>query len=319
MNRIQIMVHDEAAQFYYSETIDDAVKIMDENEIAVVFMPYGLDVLSGDEMLQIILDHNDRAQIILLFEEEDLLNVVHAHNAFHICRLICTNNMKLELLPEKISAAFDRYNKDDDLREFERDYRLKEDKYKNALREMSGLLNDRMECYGSVRNMLLTLIGSYDKLPEKVRDRICEYFGIILQDYMTIHLLEDQDPQNLLLETLARSNRGDEHRHLMIACDHLKDLTAEQQKQALFVIRFLSAYFSGFYDRYRGRIETEQNDDGIILNIVYESIPYPETAQAAIDLLPVNEALVKQNADRFAAGSKERVLQYKMFYKKADT
>lgn len=317
MNRIRIMVHDEAAQFFYAGSIDEAVSVMDAQEIAVVFMPYGLDVLSGDEMLEIVLDHNPEAQIILLFDDSDLLKVVHAHNNYHLCRLIASSNMKLELLPEKINAAFDRYNKDEELKEFEKDYRSKEDKYKHALEEMSSLLNDRMESYETVRSLFLALmqqgIGRDDTECTEV---ILAYMGRILQEYVSLFLLQEADADFYLTKTLGECHNEEERRFLVIRSDVMKEMNADQQNNCLFVIRVISLYFSMFYDKYRGKIETEESDDGIVLNLLYECIPKKELKDLPGRILPFNEAFVKQYADRAAFGTKDRVLQYKLLYKK---
>ncbi len=317
-NRIQIMVHDEAAQFFYANTIDDAVEIMDAQEIAVVFMPYGLDVLSGDEMLEIVLDHNPRAQIILLFDDEDLLQVVRAHNNYHICRLISSSNVKLELLPEKINAAFERYNKDDELKEFERNYRLKEDKYKNTLEKMAELLNDRMESYSAIRSMFLLLVKMdiVTFLNEQEQTAVLDYLGRIISEYVSLFLLQETDEDLYVLRILGECHKTDAHRFLMIKADELKQLQDKERLNALFVIRIISLYFSAFYEKYRGKIETEETEDGIVLNIIYECIPGKDYGELPMKLLPFNEAFVKLYADRAAFGLKDRVMQYKMIYKK---
>lgn len=317
-NRIQIMVHDEAAQFFYASAIDEAVGIMDSQEIAAVFMPYGLDVLSGDEMLEIILDHNPRAQIILLFDDDDLLKVIRAHNNYHICRLISSSNMKLELLPEKINAAFDRYNKDDELKEFERNYRLKEDRYKQALAEMSALINDRMESYSAIRSMFLLLMKSDISafVSEQEAEAVLQYMGRILSEYVSLFLTQEADEDLYVLNILGECHKAEAHRFLKIDIDELKSMTREDQINCLFVIRIISLYFSIFYEKYRGKIETEETDEGIILNLIYECIANPATKELAEKILPFNEAFVKQYANRAAFGTKDRVLQYKLIYKK---
>ena len=320
MNRIKITVHDEAAQFYYCFSVDDAANIMDETEIAVVFMPYGMDVLSGDEMIEIIKDHNPRAQIILLFDEEDLTKVIKTHNTYQICKLICTNNMKLEELPDKIAAAFERYNKDEELRNFELDYRKKEDKYKQTLEDMAALLNDRMESYSEVRRYFLNLMRSHmkGKLTEEEFTGMHEYVGRIFLEFISLYLLREPDPDLYLLNILSECHKPDARRFLRIQCDGISLLRDDQRMRALFVIRVLSIYFSLFYSQYRGRIETEETEEGTILNILYECIPEPALASLAGEILPMNEDIVRLHADRSAFGTKEKILQYKLIYKKAD-
>ncbi len=315
MNRIKIMVHDEAAQFFYANTIDDAVLVMDEQEIAVVFMPYGLDVLSGDEMLEIILDHNPKAQIILLFDEEDLLDVIRAHNTYHICKLIASNNVKLELLPEKLDAAFERYNKDDEIKEFEKDYRVKEDKYKSALADISSLLNDRMNSYEKIRSFFLALSGMYlsEQFEADETESIKNYLDILMQEYISLFLIRETETDTYLEEIMEHAHESEEHRYLMINCD-LKDLSDQDRLQCLYVIRAISRFFTVFYEKYRGKIETEGTDAGTVLNIVYEGIVSPAYAGMIEKILPFNEAMIKHFSKRAVAGKKDRILQYKLIY-----
>ena len=319
MNRIQIMVHDEAAQLFYAKTIDDAVSIMDEQEIAVVFMPYGLDVLSGDEMIEIIQDHNAKAQIILLFEDEDLLKVIHAHNRYHLCKLISTSNMKLEELPHKLDRAFERYNKDDDLKEFEKDYRLKEDKYKSALDESSSLLNARMNSYKEISAFFVSLLNlefANSRTSEET-EAFDTYFSGIMQEYTNLFLIKNLDPAIYLQNIVSECHKPDQHRFLVLHGEYKDALPKDTQQKLLFLIGILSRFFTTFADRYRGKIETQEADteSGIILNIVYEAIVKPALADLFEHVLPVNENLVKHFSDRAACGRKERIIQYKMIYR----
>ncbi len=320
MNRIRIMVHDEAAQFYYANSIDDAVAVMEEKEIAVVFMPYGLDVLSGDEMLEIILDHNAKAQIILLFDDEDLLKVIRAHNTYHICKLISSSNVKLELLPEKLNAAFERYNKDDEIKEFEKDYRIKEDKYKNALTDISSLLNDRMNSYEKIRNFFLALSGMYlqTEFAKAESEAFRNYLDILMQEYISLFLVKETGTNEYLDEIIKHAHEAEKHRFLMISCEHLDTLGEQDRLQCLYVIRSISRFFGIFYDRYRGKIETQEADTGIILNIVYEGIIYPAYAEVIDKILPFNDALTRQFSSRAVSGTKDKILQYKLIYNRAD-
>ena len=322
MNRIKIMVHDEAAQLFYATTIDEAVSIMDEQEIAVVFMPYGLDVLSGDEMLEIILDHNAKAQIILLFEDEDLLKVIHAHNMYHICKLISTSNMKLEELPHKLDRAFERYNKDDDLKEFEKDYRLKEDKYKSALDESSSLLNSRMSSYRELSAFLVSLLNleMQDSFKSEETEAFDAYLNRIMQEYTSLFLIRNTDV-NLYLQSIATEcHKPEEHRFLSLQGELVTTLQKEHQLKLLFVTGVLTHFFSIFSDRYRGKIETLESDmePGVILNVVVESIIRPAYENLLEKVLPLNENLVKHFSDRAACGRKERIIQYKMIYRLQD-
>ncbi len=319
MNRIQIMVHDEAAQFFYAYNVDDAVSIMEEHEIAAVFMPYGLDVLSGDEMLEIILDHNSKAQIILLFDDEDLLKVIHAHNTYHICRLISSSNMKLELLPEKINAAFDRYNKDDEIREFEKDYRIKEDKYKEALSDITALLNDRMNSYNAIRTFFLSLLNLdiAKKKNEAENEAINRYLSRIMQEYVALFLLQDVDKDTYLQNVISDCHDPEQHRFLQLSCK-TDQLDCEQQTKCLFVIRTLSLFFTVFYERYRGKIETEEAENGLVLNVVFECILNSAFSGVIGEVLAMNEAFIRYFADKTAFGAKDRILQYKLIYRPKD-
>lgn len=315
MNRIKIMVHDENAQLFFADTIDDAVSVMDEREIAVVFMPYGMDVLSGDEMLEIIFDHNPNVQIILLFHDEDLQQVIRSHNRFHICKLISHSNMKLEELVHKLDAAFDRYNMDDEIKEFEKDYRLKEDKYRTALQEITSLLNDRMSSYDKVRSFFVSILSLVlsDCVSEEEKEAVSAYVNAILQDYVSLFILQEADEALILKKLSEDNNDPKEHRFLQLPQD-LSVLSGENKLRALFVIKCICGYFAFFYDRYRGKIETEETDTGITMDLIFESIAKPAYAAIAPKLLPLNESLVKSMSDRSAFGAKERVLQYKMIY-----
>lgn len=320
LNRIKITIHDNNAQFFYAQSIDSAIEIMDNDEIAVVFMPYGFDVLDGNEMIEIILDHNARVQIIVIFKECDLQNVVKSHNNYHLCQIICEDLFKIDDLQSLIELGFKAYNKEDDVKAFELDYRKKEDKYKKAIVNMSDLLNDRTRSFELIKNAVKSTIElSCNDFDEGTTSKIVEYFDVIFQKYISLFMIKNSDLFELLKEIDSFSNKPEENHYLRIIYDGFNIVKEEVPDTLLsisFILYSITRFFDDFYSKYKGKLELSNQEKYYSLNVVYEAIPNKNTGISLNKLQLVLEHLIGALSEKVAYGIKDRIVQYKIMIKK---
>lgn len=319
LNRIKITIHDDNAQYFFAQSIDDAIEIMDRNEIAVVFMPYNFDVLDGNEMIEIILDHNPKVQIITLFKDSDLQNIVKSHNNYHLCQIICEDFFKIEDLQSLIELGFKAYNKEEDVKAFELDYRKKEDKYKKTIVNMSSLLNDRTKSFDLIKDTLkATITLACDDFAEGDLSKINAYFDRIYDTYINLYLVKNSSIEDNL-KSIYDYNNPEQNHYLKVDFDNFEIIKAEDietQNNVSFILFCITSFINDFYSKYKGKIELSDQGKYYSLNVVYDAIPNKDTNLPVDKIQTVLEHILSVFSDRVAYAIKDRIVQYKLMIKK---
>lgn len=315
INRIKITIHDDNAQYYFAESIDDAISILDSKEIAVIFMPYNFDVLSGNEMIEIVLDHNPKAQIISLFKDSELIDVVRSHNVYHLCQIICEDFFKIEDLQSIIETAFNIYNREDDIKAFELTYRQKEDKYKKTILNMSSLLNDRAESFKLICNYFNdTLILLTGNLLKNEGNAVNNYFDNLLNEYINLFLMTDCCNTDYYKSIIDNCNDAAKNRHLMFD----SGITSiSDDNTCKFIIYAITRYFNDFEYKYRGKLELSEQDLNYSLNIIFEAYPNNMNKSLHDNMLILLEHLFKTVSDKVLFAVKDKIVQYRIIFKKS--
>lgn len=313
MNRIKIMLHDDNAEYYFSSSIDEALSLLDSKEIAVVFMPYNFDVMNGNEMIEIVLDHNPKAQIIVLFKDSDLSSVVKSHNNYHLCQIISDDFFKIEDLPSMIETAFGVYNRDDEIKSFELDYRRKEDKYKKTLTDMTGLLNDRIIGYEFVRDTMTNSCKYLcDNLPQQINEKLSAFFDSVTEEYIKLFMINSGNLTEILTSIINDCNDSDIGRFFKSESDSNTYLNENIVFNTYLITRFVMI----FYTKYRGKAEYSEQDTYYSLNYVFEALPSKEVSKKTDILIKILIRLLENNSDKVIFGTKERIIQFRIMYKK---
>lgn len=305
INRIKITVHDDNAEYYFSKTIDEAIEILDSHEIALFIMPYNFDVLSGNEMIEIVLDHNPKAQIIVLFKDKDLNEVVKSHNVYHLCQLICEDFFKIEDLSSVLDMGFKIYNREDDLKSFECNFRQKEDSYKKAFAKMSSLLNDRALSYAYIKDLLVETVKLSNSDP-------ADYIESLLKEYIQLYLLKDYGFEEYFEMISESCSNPSENKYLKIE----NNCIGEINNNILFGIYTATRFIYDFYKKYRAKIELTEQNSNILLNIVFEAVPSADLSVSYDNLLVMLEHILAALSDKILYATKDKIVQYRLMYKK---
>lgn len=305
INRITITVHDDNAEYYFAKTIDAAIDILDTHEVALFIMPYNFDVLSGNEMIEIVLDHNPKAQIIVLFKDKDLSDVVRSHNVYHLCQLICEDFFKVEDLPAVLDMGFRIYNREEDLKSFELNFRQKEDTYKKAFVKMSSLLNDRTLSYGYIKDLLTETVRFSN-------NDTADYIDNLFKEYIQLFLLKDYESEEYFRTLSENYSNSSECKYLKIE----NNCTQNISNNILFGIYTATSFIYDFYKKYRAKIELNEQNGNILLNIVFEAEPV-KVLSSNYDSLPVIlEHILAILSDKILYATKDKIVQYRLMYKK---
>lgn len=315
LNRVKVTLHNDEATLHYVDTADDAVTLMNETEIAVAIIPYHFDVLNGNELIGMLLDNNPKLQIILFFNEDDLDDVVKSHNTYHICKLICTDNLKLEELNHKLDEAFYAYNREDEIKKIEIEYRQKEDVYKKTLMASSSLLNGRMAGYDSVEKLFgicLQYMLEIASVATEESTIISAYFDSILDEYISLMLKREPEIDKYFELILNSCHKPDENKYFMISFPKYSGIDHEILLNITFIVKIMTMFCLNFYKKYRGKATLKDNKDIYVLDIVFEGLNVINDP----DLYLFMESFLKKMsaiyADKVSFGKKERTIQYRL-------
>ena len=262
-------------------------------------------------------------QILLLFREADTERTIQLHNKYHLCSVLCRDFLALDELPKHIEDALFAYNKNDELKKIEIAYREKEEKYKKTMFEMSALLNDRMESYQEIIK-LFVIYENYvlrergNTLSESTRDSMISYQEQILQNFVQLYLLREPDQQSFFENIEEKYNRPGIKKYFKIINEVSGAFAKDTFHHISFLISALTFYFNQFYSEYRGKIVITQNEQFYLVNLVYDVKKLEELNHAGELLLALNEKLVSAYTAKAAYGSKDSVMQFKLYFAKSE-
>lgn len=318
LNRIKVTLHDDAASFYYVDSADEAVAILNETEIAVALIPYRYDVLDGDELIGMLLDNNPKLQIVLFFNEEDMDNVVKSHNTYHLCKLICTNNLMLEELNQILNEAFNAYNKEELIKKMEIDYRKKEDSFKKTLFASSSLLNDRMAGYDSIEKLFGICTGYlFDQIlaSDDENKVISHFFDELLDEYISLMLKREPELEKYYAIILEKCHNPSENRYFMIDIPSITEFDKVNHDiflQITFLIKAMSMFCFDFYKKFRGKAELSESKNSYILDIIFEGVSLLKDSDTNLRMEAFLKKLSGLYANKVSCGKKERIIQYRL-------
>lgn len=325
LNRIKVILHDQSAQFFFAGTGDEAVALAEKNEIAVAMVSLSMPVMDGAELVEFFLDKNPRTQILMLFGEEDTERVVKLHNQHHLCRILCRDILALDEIPKNIEDALFCYNKDSELKKIELSYREKEEKYKKTMFEMSALLNDRMESYQEVIR-LFAIYGRFliknkrPSLSDSFINSVISYLEKLLQDFVQLYLLRESKRQDFF-DAVVKKYHNPEIRKYFKIIDEVpekEDLSGDVFQNMSFLMSMLTSYFHQFYSEYRGKIVVSKTPQYYLLNVLYDVKQLDELKLAGEILFTLNEKIVSSYAAKAAHGSKDSIIQFKLYFLKEE-
>jgi len=321
LNRIKLILRDETVKYHYAGTVDEAVEIMDNAEIAVAMIKYESTVLSGVELIEMIYAKNPNTQIILMFNEEHTTEALMAHNSYRMSKMICQEIFSINDLPLLIEESLAIYNKSEEIRQIEIEIRKKEDKYKKTMREMSELLNDRALSYKNIEEQLRLFIKLFracegENLNENEQGVLDEYISFVISDYTKINLLRDPVCESFFSDLESSYSDTDNKRYykVNVKCDPVID--NDIFCKMAFIAEVIAYYFTTLYESYRGKVDITEEASYYVLNVIYEANVKHDFKNLASKLVKVNKMIAAAYSDKASYGQNEHIIQYKIYFKK---
>ena len=321
ISRIKEILNGRFIQCFFACTGEEALAIMESNEIAAAVISLSLPSADGRELAEFLLHKNERLQLMLLFEEADTRRAIYLHNRFSVCGLFCKDTVSFEELLERLEAALLYYNEESKQKRRDDAFREKETNYKNIMFEVSALLNDRMESYRKIiRHFHICgryLLGMGDGLSHTEYEAgVLRYQEQILEDFVRIYLLREPVQESFFAAVQKKYNHPAIKKYCTLTSDVKGEIEGDTFQNIAFLLNVLTSYFNHFYSEYRGKVTLSQNEQFYLLDILYEAGRCEAMKEVGGDLTPLNEKLISAYAAKAAYGKRGYVTQYKIYFAK---
>lgn len=315
LNRIKLVLTDNTIRYYYALDAEKASSIAESTEIATAIVEYESDVLSGDEMCEMLLSHNPDIQLIMIFNEANTISVLKAYNNLHLNKLMCKEFLVLEDLPSLIESCLHTYNRDEELDLMDEQYKSMNEKFINPMQEMSATLNERLSGYEFVnrvfKNSLAFIIGTADKSVNTLVD----FVDKILNDYIQVYMVKEPQIASYFKRISENFNDPEGRKYFKFICEE-DSLPDEHKYNLLFLLDVISMYFDCFYQHYRGKITVSTINGNIEINSIYEIRKIPELNNIYVYITQCVNKLLETYSSSYKYAKKENIIQYKIVFSK---
>ena len=330
MNRLKAVLKDNSIEYFFTSTIEEAMNIVESREISIAIIEYRMPVMTGEELAEDLILKNDRIEVMFVFDEEDTADVLNTYNHLHISKLLCKENLMLELLPQYIDDALFSYNREEELKRMDDVYRRVHDTYLKPVKEISDLLNDRVQGYQMIVRSFLCSIRCLFKddvhagipgLKEddgtddgNVRGAVITYIDRLLNDYIQVYMVNEPSYDAFIKTLMDRFNAPGEKKFFRVDNNVQTELEGEVMLNVLYTINAVLICFDSFFRYYRGKMEISEKDNYYCLNILYEVRGDDALKDVGNTALHLNEELMHTFAYRSKYGRDGDFVQYRAYF-----
>lgn len=311
MNRIKQVLNDKTIEFSFAHDGTDAAEVANAKEIAVGIMDFRSEIISGEELCELLLSFNSRMQLIIIFDEADTKEVISVYNRFHVNKLMCKEYLVLEDLPMLIEDCLHTYNREDEIVRMDNELKKLNEKYFAPMQEMSSILNERLVGYDYLIHVFRKSIGFVLNLSETALNYTDEFVDRIMNDYIEIYIMNEPEVSSYFSRLCPTFNKPDSKKFFRFVSNDVT-IPDESKYPLLFVVDLLAIYFDIFYPLYRGRIVLENKENGIEINAIYE-VRYLNSIMNIYDYIWKVLCNILENFSKTAKnGRKDNIIQFKV-------
>ncbi|MDO4189153.1 MAG: hypothetical protein Q4D29_09205, partial [Lachnospiraceae bacterium] len=253
LNRIKLILTDNTIDYYYALDVDKASSIAENNEIATAIIEYESDVVSGDEICELLQAHNPDTQFIMIFNEANTINVLDVYNTLHLNKLMCKEYLVLEDLPSLIESCLHSYNRDEEIDLMDEQFKMMNEKFIQPMQEMSATLNERLSGYEYINRVFrksLSFVLNYSDITVNTIDNFVDR---IVNDYIQIFMIKEPQIGPYFNRVSESFNDPEGRKYFKFICEE-DSLPDEHKYNLLFVLDVITIYFDCFYKYYRGKV-----------------------------------------------------------------
>lgn len=305
-------------EYMYASTSEEAVQMSKCGDLAVCTMTLSMSVMDGEEISHIVYDENPNVRFIFIYEEKNTEMAVNLFNDYEMSRIIPRENFSVELLSELFDKEVEFYNAEENLRNEAEIHREKERLYKMSMEEMSSVLNSRVECYSHIVKLYATCIDSMCMdLPKEYAFRISSFFSGELNEFVERFIISSFEPEEYFKFIAENVNNTEQQKHFQILGSELVPKN-EFGELIGFVCHFVSFGFTTNMERYRAKLEIKEGPGAIRVDFLIDTRLGNYDEAIFKEFCGIMNELLVILCDKCERGSKDGIMQYRMFFLKKD-
>ncbi|MBR2529760.1 MAG: hypothetical protein IKE35_01895 [Lachnospiraceae bacterium] len=303
-------------EYLFASTSQEAVEMSEAGDIAVCALTLSMSVMNGEEIAQTVAADNPECRFIFIYEEVNTETAVNLFNEYEMSQIIPRDGFSVEILSEMFDKEAEFYNAEENLRRQAKALREKERLYKNSMDEMSAVLNSRVDCYSHIVKLYATCIDSMCiDLPKEYASRISAFFSDELNEFVERFIISSFDPEEYFRFIEDNVNNTEQQKHFQIIgadCLHKSELG----ELIGFVCHFVSFGFTTNMERYRAKLEIKEGPNAIRVDFLIDTRLGNYDKEIFDEFCAVMNELLVILCDKCERGSKDGILQYRLFFVK---
>lgn len=303
-------------EYLFASTSEEAVSLAKDNDIAICCLYLNMEILSGDEIADIVIDENPEVRFIFIYDEKDTELAVNMFNTYDGSKIILKDNFSVENLKELFDEESKLYNAENKLHEDAKLYREREKAYKNSMSEMSNVLNQRVECYQSI--VKLYTAGIEMVMPKFTKDealKVKAFFEKEFSEYIDKFVVDSLDVSSFFENLEAQIGDTENQKHfLVIGKESVK--ADELGSLICYMIHFISHGFCDFLEKYRTKVEIKEGPFAVRIDFLIDTRLGNVRKEFFDEYVSILNDIVVTLCDKVEKGSKDGITQYRFFYLK---
>ncbi len=319
LDRIRTGFSDKSGyDFLFANTSEEAVDISRSGDIAVCAITLSMSIMDGSEVVDVVADENPDCRFIFIYDERDTETAVNLFNTYEMSRIIPRESFSVEGLWDMFLKEVEFYNAEEQLRIKASELREKERNFKSSMEEMSSVLNSRVDCYSHIIKLYATCIDSMCiDLPKEYAFRISSFFADELNEFVERFIISSFDPEEYFRFIEENVNNAQQQKYFqLLGADCLK--ASELGELIGFVCHFVSFGFTTNMERYRAKLEIKEGSNALRVDFLidtrlgnYDPVIFDEFCNVMNELLVIL-------CDKVERGTKDGIMQYRMFFIKPE-
>lgn len=319
LNRLRAIILNKTVQCFFASDVEEALNIMELNEIALVVADVEMTALSGREFLEMVNGRYPRTVLMIMSDQEHVREAIDIHNDLHTNKLIMKPWPSADELIKWLMSGLEAYNRAEQQSRLAEELEARSEKYKQVLFDMSNVLNDRMEGYRKIEEVFERLLSvmmqecSTELTASEIKC-ITEFENHMVQCFSRVYFVGTSEQASFGRALENRYHEVSDNRYFKYESQVDGEIAKESFRNIRFLVQMITEYYGLLYPTYRAKVSIQQHTDTLyMINILYELPGYEIMEHAGTLLRAVIQQLLDDYAVRSAYGEKNQVQQYKIY------
>ena len=320
LQKLQAIALNKNVQCFLATNGEEAVKIVQEHEIEVAIVDLMMPIMSGEDLLDMIVAISPETVIMIMTEESNMREAVRIHNEMHTKKIIVKPFSMADDIAGWIHSALSLYHKHEAYTEKQDEFQKKVEKYKQILFEMRNTIRNREESYEQIVNIFGSLMKeiyqNQIKISEFEANILGDYEKKILNDFIRIFLLCEFHEDFFEQVLVNQYHDPTELRYFRFEKKQIDKIVDEHMGVLIFIAMYMTQYFGLLFPTFVAKLTLSDENGCYILNFLYEANGILVNEETKNQMTELIMRVLNEFSSRYSHATKGNVIQYKIYISK---